>query len=132
MLAALRRSAVQQHHVRVLAADLIELVPDQAVIVEVEAAREGDLWPGGQQHFGLGSTLRGEKVATAIIAAVRARWLTIDPLRGCQCDPVWWAKCSAARSRKNSMVLRRSIKVMPSAVRRSSSTERISEPSCSR
>jgi hypothetical protein len=64
MLAALRRSAVQQHHVRVLAADLIELVPDQAVIVEVEAAREGDLWPGGQQHLGLGSTLRGEKVAT--------------------------------------------------------------------
>ena len=55
---------MQQHHVRVLAADLIELVPDQAVIVEVEAAREGDLWPGGQQHLGLGSTLRGEKVAT--------------------------------------------------------------------
>ena len=43
-----RRSAMQQHHVRVLGADLVEPIPDQAVIVEVEAAGEGDLRPGGQ------------------------------------------------------------------------------------
>ena len=60
------------------------------------------------------------------------RWLTIEPVRGRQAEPVWRSKCSAAWSRKNSMALRRSIRVMPSAVRRSSSTERISEPSCSR
>ena len=47
-LSALRRTAVQQHHLRMLGVDLIELVPDQAVIVEVEAAGEGDLRPGGQ------------------------------------------------------------------------------------
>ena len=45
---ALRRTAVQQHHVGMLGVDLVELVPDQAVIVVVEAAGEGDLGPGGQ------------------------------------------------------------------------------------
>ena len=59
------------------------------------------------------------------------RWLTIDPLRGRQAEWVWRSNWSAAWSRKNSMLLRRSISVCPSAVRRSSSTERISEPSCS-
>jgi hypothetical protein len=45
-LGTLRRTAVQQHHVRMLGMDLIELVPDQADIVEVDAAGEGDLRPG--------------------------------------------------------------------------------------
>jgi hypothetical protein len=31
-----------------LGVDLIELVPDEAVIVEIEATCEGDLRPGGQ------------------------------------------------------------------------------------
>jgi hypothetical protein len=33
------------------------------VIVEVEAARKGDPWPGGEQHLGLGPALRCEKLA---------------------------------------------------------------------
>jgi hypothetical protein len=41
-LGALRRTAVQQHHVRVLGMDLIEF------LVAVEAAGEGYLRPGGQ------------------------------------------------------------------------------------
>ena len=45
---ALRRSAVQQHHVGMLGVDAVELVPDQAMIVEVEPAGEGDLGAGGQ------------------------------------------------------------------------------------
>ena len=65
------------------------------------------------------------------MAEVSARWLTIDPLRGRQVEPVWRSNCSAAWSRKNSMLFLRSISVIPSAVRRSNSTERISEPSCS-
>ena len=40
---ALGRSAMQQHHVGMLGVDLVELVPDQAMIVEVEPAGEGDL-----------------------------------------------------------------------------------------
>ena len=31
--------------------------------------------------------------------------MTIEPLRGCQCDPVWRSKWSAAWSRKNSMAV---------------------------
>ena len=58
--------------------------------------------------------------------------MTIDPVRGRQAEPVWRSNCSAAWSRKNSRLSRRSISVCPSAVRRSSSTERISEPSWSR
>ena len=46
-LGALRRTTVQQDHVQMLGMDLIELVPDQAVIVAVEAAGEGDLRSGG-------------------------------------------------------------------------------------
>ena len=54
------------------------------------------------------------------------------PLRGRQALPVWCSKASAARSRKSSMLARRSIRVCPSAVRRSSSTDLTSLPSCSR
>ena len=50
-LGALGRAAMQQHHVRVLGVDAVELVPDRAVIVEVEPTGEGDLRPGGQHHL---------------------------------------------------------------------------------
>ena len=46
-----------------LAWTLVELVPDQAMIVEVEPAGEGDLGAGGQQHLVLGPALGGEEVA---------------------------------------------------------------------
>ena len=88
--------------------------------------------PAGNSTSVSARRLAARKSRLSITAEVKARWFTIEPLRGCQCDPVWRAKCSAAWSRKYSMLLRRSISVMPSAVRRSSSTERISEPSWSR
>src|SRR6266436_59951 len=39
-ICALRADDMQEHHVGVLGADLVEPVPDRAMIVEVEAARE--------------------------------------------------------------------------------------------
>ena len=62
-LGALRRASVQQHHVGVFGADLVEPVPDGAMIVEVEPAGEGDFRSGGEQHLRLGATLGGDKVA---------------------------------------------------------------------
>ena len=62
-LGALRGAAVQQHHVGMLGVDLVESVPDQAMIVEVEAAGDGDLWTGGQEHLVVGALLRGEEIA---------------------------------------------------------------------
>ena len=72
-------SAMDQHHVRMLGADLVERVPDQAVIVEVEAAGKGDLGAGGQQHLGVGPALGGEEVAAVDHRRGQVRWLTIDP-----------------------------------------------------
>jgi hypothetical protein len=43
---------VQQHHVGVLGVDPVELVPEQAMVVEVEAARDGHLRSGRHQHLG--------------------------------------------------------------------------------
>jgi len=71
------------------------------------------------------------KSRLSIMAEVSVRWLTFDRERGRQAEPVWRSNSSAASSRKSSMLFLRSIKVTPSAVRRSSSTDRISEPSCS-
>src|SRR6266702_222888 len=58
-------AAMQQDHVGMLGVDLVEPIPDHVMIVEVEAAGEGDLWPCRGQHFGLGTALRCEEV-TAI------------------------------------------------------------------
>ena len=46
-LGAARAAAVQQHHVGVLRADLVERVPDTRVIVAIGAAGEGDAGPDG-------------------------------------------------------------------------------------
>ena len=88
-LGALRRTAMQEHHVRMLCVDLIELVPDQAMIVTVEAAGEGDLRPGRQMTSVSARRLAARKSRLSITAEVTARWFTIEPLRGCQYDPVW-------------------------------------------
>ena len=87
--------------------------------------------PAGTSTSVSARRLAARKSRLSIIAAVRVRWLTIDPVRGRQAEPVWASKRSAAWSRKSSMALRRSISVRPWAVRRSSSTERTSEPFCS-
>ncbi len=62
-LGAFRAAAVQQHHVGMLGMDLVEPVPDRVVIVEVEAAGEGDLRTRWKQHFSLGAALGGEEIA---------------------------------------------------------------------
>src|SRR6266851_7465573 len=56
---ALRAAAMHEDHVGMLGVDLVEPIPDQVMIVEVEAPGEGDLWSCGDQHFGLGAALRG-------------------------------------------------------------------------
>ena len=61
-LGAARAAAVEQHHVGVLLAGLVERVPDPLVIVAVEPAGEGDLGAGRHQHLGLGAAARGEEV----------------------------------------------------------------------
>ena len=60
---AFRAAAVQEHHVGVLGVDLVELVPDQMVIIEVEAAAEGDLRARRKHHLGLGPAFRGDEVS---------------------------------------------------------------------
>lgn len=44
--------------------DLVELVPDQAMIIEIEPAGEGDLGAGRQQHLVFGPALGGEDIPT--------------------------------------------------------------------
>ncbi len=55
---------MQQHHVGMLGVHPVETVPDQAMIVEVEAAGDGDFRTGGQEHLVVGALLGGQKVAT--------------------------------------------------------------------
>jgi hypothetical protein len=78
---------VHQHHVGVLGVDLIELGPDQLVVGGV-AAGEGDLRAGGHEHLGFARRLAARKSRLSIIAAVRWRWLTLDPVRWDQGEPV--------------------------------------------
>src|SRR6266851_6807278 len=62
-LGAPRAAAVEQYHAGMLGVNLVEPVPDGAMVVEVETAREGDLGTGRQQHLGLGAAPGGEEVA---------------------------------------------------------------------
>ena len=73
------------------------------------------LGPAGSSTSVSARRLAARKSRLSIIADVRVRWLTIDPARGRQDEPVWRSNWSAAWSRKNSMLLRRSMSVMPSA-----------------
>src|SRR5467141_3946810 len=56
-LGALWRTAVDEDHVGMLGVDLVEAVPDQVVVVEVEATGQSDLWSCGQHDLGLGAAL---------------------------------------------------------------------------
>src|SRR6267154_5385212 len=47
---ALWRTAVDEDHVGMLGVDLVETIPDQMVVVEVEAAGESDLWSCRQHN----------------------------------------------------------------------------------
>ena len=42
---AFRRTAMQQDHVGMLGMNLVETIPDEVVVVEVEPSGERDLWP---------------------------------------------------------------------------------------
>ncbi len=70
------RSAVQEHHVRVLGMDLIELGPDRLVIGGV-TAREGDLWSGGQQYLVVGPAFCGDEIAA--VDHGRGHLAMVDP-----------------------------------------------------
>src|SRR3546814_2682670 len=61
-LGALWAAAVQQHHVRVLGTNLVELGPDEPMIVEVEPAGERDLRASREKDFVLGALPGGEEV----------------------------------------------------------------------
>ena len=56
-LRALRRSAVEQYHVGMPLAHLVESVPDAEVIVALDAAGKGDARAGGQKRLNLGPAL---------------------------------------------------------------------------
>jgi hypothetical protein len=60
---ALGAATVEKDHVGILGPDLIQLAPDQAVIVEVGPSGEGHLGACGQHHLGLGAALSGEVIA---------------------------------------------------------------------
>jgi Zn-dependent peptidase ImmA (M78 family) len=60
---ALGAATVEKDHVGILGPDLIELAPDQAVIVEVGPTGEGDLGACGQHHFGFRAALGGQEIA---------------------------------------------------------------------
>ena len=60
---ALHSATVEKDHVGIFGPDLIELAPDQAVIVEVGPTGEGDLGACGQHYLGLGAALGGQEVA---------------------------------------------------------------------
>ena len=85
------------------------------------------LGPGGESGSVSARRLALRKSRLSIMAAVSARWFTIDPACRRHAAPLWVSNSSAAPSRMASKALRRSMSVVPSASRRSSSTERLSE-----
>jgi hypothetical protein len=62
-LGTLGAAAMQQHHVRVLGARLVEHGPDAVMIVAVHATGEGDARSGRNAQLGLGEAAGGEVVA---------------------------------------------------------------------
>src|SRR5579872_1578968 len=62
-LCALWRAAVDQHHVGMLGVNLVEAIPDQTVVVEVEAAGKCDFWPCWQHDLCLNAALGSDEIA---------------------------------------------------------------------
>src|ERR1700758_525464 len=62
-LGALWRTAVNEDHVGMFGVDLVEAIPDQMVVVEVEAAGKSDLWSCRQHDLGLGAAFGCDKFA---------------------------------------------------------------------
>jgi len=72
-LRALRASAVEENHARVLRASLMERISDPLMIVVVSAAGERDARAGGKSTCVSASFLAFRKSRLSIIAGVRAR-----------------------------------------------------------
>ena len=130
-LGATRRAAMQQNHAGIVGERLIEHLPDALVIVASGAAGKGDARAFRQMHLGFGAALGGK-----VFAAFEER--------GGQLGVVDEAAGAGppCGTRERLVVLARTVaqifedlaafeKRCPSAMRRSSSTERTSLPSCS-
>lgn len=64
---------MQEDHVGMLGIYLIEAIPDEVVVIEVEPAGECDFRSWWQHDLSLRTTLGGNEVAESIIAAVSVR-----------------------------------------------------------
>src|SRR6266699_1657256 len=53
---------MDEDHVGMLGVDLVEAIPDQVVVIEVETARKCDLWSSRQNDLGLGAALGCDKL----------------------------------------------------------------------
>jgi hypothetical protein len=56
-------ATVQKDHVGIFGLDLVELAPDQAVIVEVLPAGHGHFRAGGEKHLRVSPLPGGQKIA---------------------------------------------------------------------
>ena len=72
---AARTAAMQEHHVRVLGAGLVEHLPDALVIIAIAAPGEGDARAGRGAHFGVGT-----KIAPRLV------WVAFGSSRWCSSD----------------------------------------------
>ena len=59
----LHAATVEKDHVGIFGLNLVELAPNQAVIVEVGPPGEGNLRARGEHHLGLDAALGGQEVA---------------------------------------------------------------------
>jgi len=62
-LGAMRAAAMQQHHVGVLGANLVEYVPDALMVVAIGAAGKGDAGSGRDEDLGFGAAASGKEIA---------------------------------------------------------------------
>ena len=60
---ALWRAAVDEDHVGMLGVNFVEAIPDQVVVVEVEATGKSNLWSCRQHDLGLGAAFGCDKFA---------------------------------------------------------------------
>jgi hypothetical protein len=89
------RAAVQQHHVGMLGMGLIELRPDPLVVVDSPCRRRKAIFVPAGISTSVSARRRAErKSRLSIIVAVMLAWLTLEPVRGRQADPV----CASNRS----------------------------------
>jgi hypothetical protein len=88
---ALRRPSVQQDHVGIFGADLVELFLDQAVVVEVGAAGEANFGPAGNSTSLSARRLAARSSGANIVGVASACCLAtaVDGARHARTDPSW-------------------------------------------